>query len=65
VTLLLSVDQASLLAHAKRDGEISLTLRNEMDLEIDEGLRETDDNDVLVQERRARKQRRILIERVD
>jgi hypothetical protein len=36
-----------------------------MDLEINEGLRETDDNDVLVQERRARKQRRMLIERVD
>jgi len=65
VTLLLSVDQASLLAHAKRDGEISLTLRNETDLEINEGLRETDDDDVLVQERRARKQRRVLIERVD
>ena len=65
VTLLLSVDQASLLAHAKRGGEISLTLRNEGDLEISEGLPETDDFDVLVQERRAKKQRRALIERVD
>ena len=65
VTLLLSVDQASLLTHAKRDGELSLTLRNETDLEINEALRETDDKDVLVQERRARKQRRALIERVD
>ena len=65
VTLLLSVDQASLLAHAKRDGELSLTLRNESDLEINENLPETDDFDVLVQERRARKQRRLLIERVD
>lgn len=65
VTLLVSVEQASLLAHAKRDGELSLALRNETDLEINEGLLETDDNDVLVQERRARKQRRLLIERVD
>lgn len=65
VTLLLSVEQASLLAHGKRDGELSLTLRNERDLEINESLPETDDFDVLVQERRARKQRRVLIERVD
>ena len=65
VTLLLSVDQASLLAHAKRDGELSLTLRNGSDLEINESLPETTDFDVLVQEKRARKQRRVLIERVD
>lgn len=65
VTLLLSVEQASLLTHAKRDGELSLTLRNERDLEVNESLPETDDSDVLVQERRARKQRRLLIERVD
>lgn len=65
VTLLLSVEQAGLLAHAKRDGDLSLTLRNERDLEVNETLPETDDSDVLVQERRARKQRRLLIERVD
>ena len=65
VTLLLSVDQASLLAHAKRGGELSLTLRNESDLEINEGLPETDDADVLVQERRARRLGRLPIERVD
>jgi pilus assembly protein CpaB len=65
VTLLLSVDQAGLLAHAKRGGELSLTLRNEGDLEISEGLPETDDFDLLLQERRSRKQRRALIERVD
>jgi Flp pilus assembly protein CpaB len=65
VTLLLSVDQASLLAHAKRGGELNLTLRNESDLEINEGLPETDDSDVLVQERRARRLRRLPIERVD
>ncbi len=65
MTLLLTVDQASLLVHARRDGEISLTLRNENDLEINEGLPETDDSDVLVHEKRARRQRRIVIERVD
>jgi len=65
VTLLLSVDQAGLLAHAERGGELSLTLRNEADLEISEGLPETDDFDLLVQERRTRKQRRAVIERVD
>ena len=34
-------------------------------LEINESLPETTDFDVLVQEKRARKQRRVLIERVD
>ena len=65
VTLLLTVDQASLLAHARRGGEVSLVLRNEADLEINEGLPETDDSDVFEQEQRARRQRRAPIERVD
>lgn len=65
VTLLLTIDQASLLAHAKRGGELSLSLRNANDLEINEGLPETDDTDVLVQEKRARRLRRLPIERVD
>ena len=65
VTLLLTIDQASLLAHAKQDGELSLTLRNEHDLEINEEVPETDDFDVLVREKRAEKQRRALIEKVD
>lgn len=65
VTVLLTVDQASLLAHARRDGALSLVLRNQNDLEIDEGLPETDDADVLEQESRARRQRRIRIEKVD
>jgi pilus assembly protein CpaB len=64
VTLLVTADQASLLAHARRDGQLTLVLRNEEDLEINEGLTETDDADVLEQEKRARRQRRILIERV-
>jgi pilus assembly protein CpaB len=64
VTLLLTADQASLLAQARRDGQLSLVLRNEEDLEINEGFAETDDDDVLEQEKRARRQRRIHIERV-
>jgi len=65
VTLLVTIDQASLLAQARRDGTMSLALRNEDDLEINEGLAETDDADVLEQEKRARRQRRLRIERVD
>ena len=65
VTLLLTVDQASLLAQARRDGALSLILRNEDDLEIDQAPPETDDSDVLEQEKRAHRQRRLPIERVD
>jgi pilus assembly protein CpaB len=65
VTLLLTVDQASLLAHARRSGELSLTLRNEDDVEISNGLPETNDSDVLDLEKRARRQTRTFIERVD
>jgi len=65
VTLLVTIDQASLLAQARRDGALSLVLRNEDDLEINEGLTETDDSDVLEQEKRARRQRRLRIEKVD
>jgi len=65
VTLLVTIDQASLLAQALRDGTLSLVLRNEDDLEINEGLPETDDADVLEQEKRARRQRRLRIEKVD
>jgi len=65
VTLLVTIDQASLTAQARRDGALSFVLRNEDDLEINEGLAETDDSDVLEQEKRARRQRRLRIERVD
>jgi hypothetical protein len=44
---------------------LSLVLRNEDDLEINEGLAETDDSDVLEQDKRARRQRRLQIERVN
>ncbi|MGB8332662.1 MAG: Flp pilus assembly protein CpaB [Polyangiales bacterium] len=65
VTLLVTIDQASLLAQARHDGILSLAVRNANDLEIDEGLRETDDSDVLEQEKRASRQRRLRIEKVD
>ena len=65
VILLVTVEEASLLAQAKRGGELSLILRNENDLEINEGLAETDDSDVLELEERERRRRRALIERVD
>lgn len=65
VTLLLTMDQASLLAQARRDATLNLVLRNENDLEINVGLGETDDSDVLEQEKRARRQRRLRIEKVD
>jgi pilus assembly protein CpaB len=65
VTLLVTIDQASLLAQARRDGALSLVLRNEDDLEISEGLGETDDSDVLELDKRASRQRRLPIERVD
>jgi pilus assembly protein CpaB len=65
VILLVTVEQASLIAQAKRGGELSLILRNEDDLEINEGLAETNDSDILELEERERRQRRALIERVD
>lgn len=65
VTLLVTMEQASLLAQAKRGGELSLILRNVNDLEINEGLTETDDSDVLKLEERERRQRKALIERLD
>ena len=65
VTVLVTIDQAGLLAQAQRDGILRLVLRNENDVEINLGLRETDDTDVLEQEKRARLQRPRRIERVD
>lgn len=64
VTLLLTVKQAALLAHAERGGSLSLILRNSDDLEIHHDLPETDDSDVLVAERRVERQSRSLLERV-
>ena len=65
VTVLVTIEQASLLAQARHGGEITLALRNESDLEIAEDLPETDDSDIFQLEKRADRQRRVLIERVD
>ena len=65
VTVLLTVDQASLLAQSRQNSTLSLALRNENDLAINEGLAETDDSDILELEKRASRQRRLRIERVD
>jgi pilus assembly protein CpaB len=65
VNLLLTIEQAGLLAQAQRDGVIRLVLRNGDDLEIAENLGETDDTDVLEQEKRAGRQRRLRLEKVD
>ena len=64
VSLLVTVDQASLLVHAKTDGIVNLVLRNPDDLEVSEGLPDTYDTDVLEQESRNRRQRRAVLERV-
>lgn len=65
VTLLLTVDQASLLAQARQNSTLSLALRNENDLAINEALPETNDSDILEIEKRASRQRRLRIEKVD
>ena len=65
VSLLLTMQQAALLAHAQRDGTLRLVLRSDDDLEIDESFAETDDDDVLEREERVRRQRRVRLERVD
>jgi pilus assembly protein CpaB len=65
VTLLVTVDQASLLAQARHSSSLSLALRNENDLAINEGLPETNDSDILELEKRASRQRRLRIEKVD
>lgn len=64
LTLLVTIDQASLLIHSRKDSTISLVLRNANDLEINEGLPDTHDRDVLELEKRARRQRRVVLERV-
>jgi pilus assembly protein CpaB len=65
VTLLVSNDAASLLAHAKGHGSLSLTLRNHDDLEVMEGARPIRDEDVLAHERAARPKVHGSLERVD
>ena len=57
ITLGLTIDEAALLAQAEEGGRLRLILRNTEDLEILEGVAETDDRDVLEAERRAKRQR--------
>lgn len=64
LTLLVTIDQASLLVHSRKDSKISLILRNPNDLEVTEGLPDTYDSDILELESRARRQRRVTLERV-
>lgn len=64
VTLLVSLDQAALVAQAQRDGTFRLVLRNDDDVEVHEQLAETDDSYLLEQEKRARLQSARRIERV-
>ena len=56
VTLLVSLDQAALLAQAQRDGTFRLVLRSDDDLDVQEELVETDDSYLLEHEKRARVQ---------
>lgn len=65
ITVLVTLEQASLLAHAQRDGMLSFALRNANDLSVNESLSETDDSDVLEHEKLARRQHRVRIEKVD
>lgn len=64
VTLLVSLDQAALLAQAQRDGSFRLVLRNDDDVDVQEQISETDDSFLLEQEKRARLQTLRRIERV-
>ena len=65
VTVLVDADDASLLAHAKREGVLSLTLRNHDDLETRESWVPTDRDDIVAQQRSVPRRRRAALERVD
>ncbi|MEM7436574.1 MAG: Flp pilus assembly protein CpaB [Myxococcota bacterium] len=65
VSLLVTIDQAALLAQAMEGGTLRLLLRNENDLEISAAAAETDDRDVLDQQKRTEGQRRVRLERVN
>ncbi|MEM7138201.1 MAG: Flp pilus assembly protein CpaB [Myxococcota bacterium] len=65
VSLLVTIDQAALLAQAMQGGTLRLLLRNEHDLEISAAVPETDDGDVLDQQKRTEGQRRLRLERVN
>lgn len=58
VTLSATVEQAQLLSHASRRGEIGIVLRNPDDLAVMDGLPETSDADIVEPARRRRLQLR-------
>lgn len=64
VTLLVSLDQAALLAHADGKGALRLIVRNDDDLDILEELPETLDSDIMEANRRAMRQRGSRLEQV-
>lgn len=65
VTLLVTVEQAGFLAHARKDGDLSLVLRNQHDLEIDQRWQPTRNADVFQEKTRTQRARRTTLERVD
>jgi pilus assembly protein CpaB len=65
VTLLVTVEQAGFLAHARQDGELSLILRNQHDLEIDPRSQPTRDADLFQAKTGTQRMRRATLERVD
>jgi pilus assembly protein CpaB len=58
VSVAVTMEQATLLAHARTRGQLELTLRNPEDIELVEDLGETTDTDLIEPERRRRIQRR-------
>ena len=58
VSLAVTMEQATLLAHARTRGQLELTLRNPEDIELVEDLGETTDTDLIEPEERRRIQRR-------
>ena len=57
VTVLADLKQATLLAHSLDGGDLRLTLRNQDDVEIREGVPDTTNEDLIEAERRIRRQR--------
>ncbi|MBX3250765.1 MAG: Flp pilus assembly protein CpaB [Myxococcales bacterium] len=55
VSLAVTLDQATMLTHAKDRGQIQLVLRNPVDDTIIEGVPETTDTDLIAAEERARR----------
>ncbi|MDH5492196.1 MAG: Flp pilus assembly protein CpaB [Myxococcales bacterium] len=56
VTLAVTMEQAAMLTHAEKRGELQLVLRNPNDVAIIEGLPETTASDLMEEQRRQRRQ---------